>query len=78
VRQNDRVVITVPVTILVLLLILAFWFIVPLIIIGFFFNYRYVFKGPELEKTGVNHMMDTAADVAENFRKEVIESRNNK
>lgn len=78
VRQNDRVVITIPVTILVLLLLVAFWVIVPLIIVGFFFNFRYVFKGPDLEKTSVNHVMGSAANAAENFKKEVIEGRNNK
>jgi hypothetical protein len=76
IRQHDRVVITFPVTILALMLLFAFWVVVPLAIVGLFFNFRYAFKGPDLEKTGVNHVMGTASNAAENFRKEVIEGRN--
>lgn len=78
VRKNDRVVFTIPVTGLALLLIFASWAVIPLILIGFFFNYRYVFRGTDLEKIGVNHVMGTAANIAENFRKEVIESQRDK
>lgn len=71
VRRNGKYVIAVPVTILVLFLIFAFWFIVPLVVIGLFFGYRYVFKGPDLEKTDVNRVMGTAADAAENLKKKL-------
>lgn len=75
VRQHERSVMAIPVTILVLLLLCAFWIVVPLIIIGFFFNFRYVFKGPELEKTGVNRVMGSAANVADNIRQEISKER---
>lgn len=78
VRKNDRVAFTIPVAVLALLLIFASSFVIPLMIIGFFFNYRYVFRGAAFEKNGVNHMMGTVANVAENFRKEVIESQRDK
>lgn len=71
VRRGDKVVIAVPVTALVLLLIFAFWFTLPLIIVGLFFGCRYTFKGPDLESTGVNHMMDSAAGAAESLKNEV-------
>ncbi len=71
VRREDRTVIAVPVTALVLLVIFAFWFTVPLVIVGLFFGCRYYFKGPDLESTGVNHMMDSAAGAAENLKNEV-------
>jgi len=75
VRRNGKYVIAVPVTVLVLFLFFAFWFIVPLVVIGLFFGCRYSFKGPDLEKTDVNRVMGTAADAAENFKKEVFEGR---
>lgn len=75
VRRNDKVVIAMPVTILVLFLVFAFWIVVPMIVIGLFFSCRYVFRGPDLEKTDVNRVMGSAADAAENFKKEVIEGR---
>ncbi|MDW7683820.1 MAG: DUF4342 domain-containing protein [Bacillota bacterium] len=76
VRQHERVIITIPVTILALFLLFAFWVVVPLLIVGLFFNFNYVFKGPDLEKTGVNDVMGSASNAAENLRKEVIEGRN--
>ena len=66
--KNEKVVVSIPVTVLVILLIFMFGIVVPLIIIGLFFNYRYVFKGPDIEKTGVNKIMDKAADTAENIK----------
>lgn len=78
VRRNNKVVISMPVTILAVFLLFAFWMIVPLMVIGLFFNYRYVFRGLDLEKTDVNRVMGTAADAAENFKKDVIEGRESK
>jgi hypothetical protein len=78
VRREDQVVISVPVTILVLLLIFAFWVVIPLIIVGLFFGCRYFFKGPDLEPTGMNRFMDSAANAAENFVNEVKGSNNGK
>jgi len=69
--KNEEAIISVPVTVLVLLLIFAFWIIVPLIIVGLFFGYRYIFKGPDLEKTGVNNVMKSASSAAENIKKEI-------
>lgn len=76
--RNNQVMISIPVTVLVLLLIFAFWFVIPLIVAGLFFGCRYIFKGPDLDKTGVNRMMDSAADAAENIKKELQEGNDEK
>ncbi|NLP36851.1 MAG: DUF4342 domain-containing protein [Firmicutes bacterium] len=73
VRHDGKVVIAIPVTILVVLLLLAFWVVVPLLIIGLFLNCRYVFKGPDIEKSGVNEVMGSAADAADNLKKSIFE-----
>jgi len=73
VRRNSEVMVSVPLTVLVLLLIFAFWVVVPLIVIGLFFGCRYFFRGPDIEKTVVNKMMDAAADAAEDLKKEIKE-----
>ncbi len=75
VRQGERVVTAIPVTILVLLLLSSFWLVVPLMIIGFFFNFRYVFKGPELEKNTLNRVIGSAAGVVDNIRQEISKER---
>ncbi len=59
----------IPVTVLAVLLIFTFWITIPIIILGLFFGYRYMFSGPDLGKENVNRAMDSVADVAENLKK---------
>ncbi len=58
-----------PITVLVLLLIFAFWVTIPLIIIGLFFDLRYRFIGPDFNSSNINDAMNSAADAAENLKK---------
>lgn len=60
-----------PVTVLVLLLIFAFWITIPLIIIGLFFGFRYRFNGPDFNGNKVNDAMNSAANAAENLKKSI-------
>ncbi len=60
-----------PVTVLVLLVIFAFWITIPLIIVGLFFGFRYRFVGPDFTGNSVNGMMDSAADAAENLKNSI-------
>lgn len=69
-RGNEKV-ISIPVTVLVLLLFFMFWVIIPLLIVGLFFGYRYMFIGPDLGRENVNRAMDSVAEAAENIKKEV-------
>lgn len=66
---------SVPVTVLVLLLIFAFWVVLPLLIIGLFFGLRYRFQGPDLGKQGVNHAMDSVADATDDLKRSIGENR---
>jgi len=63
----------IPVTVLVLLLLFAFWVTIPLIIVGLFFGLRYRFGGPDLGNDSVNQAMDSAAAAAEKLKKSVTE-----
>ncbi len=76
IKNGDKIM-TIPVTVLVVFLLFAFWLIIPLIIIGLFFGYRYMFSGPDLGKENVNRAMDSVADVAENLKKEVKGDKSN-
>lgn len=69
--RKEKVIISMPVTVLILLLIFAFWVTVPILVIGLFAGCRYIFKGADLENTGVNKMMDSAAKAAESLKKEI-------
>ncbi len=63
-------VMSIPVTILAILGIFAFWMTIPVLVVGLFFGYRYRFSGPELGKENVNRAMDSVSDAAENIKRE--------
>jgi len=69
VEKNGKVVISIPVTVLAISLVFLFWVILPLILVGLFFGFRYRFRGYELGRDSVNRVMDTASDTAENIKR---------
>lgn len=71
VLKGDETIMSIPVTVLVILLLIAFWVVIPLMIIGLFFSYRYRFAGPDLGRDNVNRAMDSVADAAENFKQDI-------
>ncbi len=72
VRKGDELTLELPVTVLVLLLIFAFWVCIPLLVIGLFAGFRYSFSGAELGRESVNHAMDKAAEAVEKVKEEVV------
>ena len=68
--KDGKVIMSIPVTILVVLIIFAFWITIPIMIIGLFLGYKYAFSGPELGKDTVNCAMDSVSSAAENLKKE--------
>lgn len=67
VRRHQKLVLTIPLTVLILLLIFVFWWVLPIMVVGLFFGARYSFKGPGIADT-VNRAMDKAADTAQSIK----------
>ncbi|NTW05262.1 MAG: DUF4342 domain-containing protein [Peptococcaceae bacterium] len=67
--KGEEIKASLPVTILVFLLLLAFWATVPLIIIGLFFGFKYRFIGPDFKGSTINDTMNDVAAAAENLKK---------
>lgn len=59
-----------PVTVFILLLVVGFWAIIPLMIVGLFFGFVYRFSGPDLGKDNINDAIGKATNVAENIKNE--------
>ena len=70
-RENKKI-LTVPVTVLILLLIFAFWVTLPLMVIGLFMSCRYSFQGGSVGTVNVNDVMGSAADAATTLKNEVM------
>lgn len=70
VRKGEETILSLPLTALVLLLVFAFWVILPLMIIGLFCGYRYAFRGPEMGRDDLNHAMDKASQAVDNMKQD--------
>ncbi len=69
-HKNEKI-ISVPVTVLVLLLLFAFWITAPLLVAGLFCSCRYAFSGSASRPLNVNDVMDSAANAAEGLKHEI-------
>lgn len=65
----------VPVTLFVVLLLAAFWVVVPLMVIAMFCGNRFSFHGPELGKDEINDAMGKATDFAESVKQEFTDKK---
>ena len=52
----------IPLTLLALLVIFAFWVVIPVAILGLVLGYRYRFQGKDFEQTTVNQTVDKMTD----------------
>ena len=66
-----------PVLILLLLLIFAYYVVIPLLVLGLFLGFRYRFSGPDLERDGLNNVMGTVADTAADLGRQVMDELRN-
>lgn len=74
IHYKDKQVMTMPVTVLILLLMCLHFIGLIALAAGLFFGLRYSIVGSELGKPAVNDVMDKAANAAENVRETVEES----
>lgn len=72
--REEKLMTSVPVLILALLIILAFWITIPLLILGLVLRCRYRFVGPDLGRESINDVMDnvsaTVGDMVDQVKRE--------
>ncbi len=71
--RKDKPITALPVLILVLLLIFAYWLVIPVLILGLFVGFRYRFSGPDLEREDINGVMGSVADTASELGRQVMD-----
>lgn len=76
--RRDKQLTSVPVLILALLIILAFWITIPLLILGPFVGCRYRFVGPDLGKERINGVMDNVSATVDGMVDQVKREFNEK
>lgn len=77
VNKNEQRVGAMPVLVLVLLMLFAFWVTIPLMIVGLFFDFKYHFEGAESVTIDLNDMCDKASSACTNLKNDVKSDNNN-
>lgn len=75
-KDNNRIG-AMPVLVLILLMLFAFWITVPLMIIGLFFDFKYSFEGVGKVTVDLNDMCDKASDACTNIKSDIKSDKNN-
>lgn len=70
IEHKEKTLMNLSVTVLVLLLLIAFWLVAILMIVGLFCGCRYSFWGPHLGREDVNQAMNKAHDMAEDLKQD--------
>ncbi len=68
VTRGDKEIMSVPVLVLILAALLAFWLVVILLIVGLFNNFKYYFIGIEPTTVDVNGFCQKAAETCEEIK----------
>lgn len=71
VERKGQTMINVPVLVLVIALILAFWVVLPLLVVGLFCECRYHFEGIGDINVNLNSACDKMADSVDNLKSDV-------
>lgn len=70
IEHRGKDLMNISVTVLVLLLLIAFWAVAVVMIVGLFCGCRYSFWGPHLGREDVNQAMEKASDMAEGLKQD--------
>lgn len=60
-----------PLLVLILLMLFAFWVTIPLMVIGLFFDFKYSFMGVDKVTVDINEMCDKASDACTNLKNDL-------
>ena len=69
-NHDGQQILSIPVLLFIVLLVVAFWAVLPLMIVSLFFGCRYLFRGPDLGKDSVNEVVGKATEVADSIKSE--------
>ncbi len=70
VTKSEKQIAEIPVAAFVILMICFFEILVPLMIVGLFFDFKYSFRGKGVEKITLNDVMQKASSVSEQMKSE--------
>lgn len=75
--RRGQPVTSLPILIVVVLILFAFYVTLPVLILGLFLGFRYQISGPDLEDDTINGVMGSVADTAAELGRQVMEELKN-
>ncbi|MDR3597749.1 ubiquitin [Clostridium sp.] len=66
IKRENKVFLRIPVTVIMVLIIFAFWIVIPLYIVGLFFDLEFSLSGNRVEINKINHVLKA---ISENIKK---------
>lgn len=69
-RKGERVM-RMPILVFLLLVIFAFWVMIPLLVIGMFCDFRYHFEGTEQVVQDINHACDKVSETCQSVKEDI-------
>lgn len=72
ISKDEKEIANIPVIVMVLLLVFAFWIVVPIMVIGLFLNFRYSFSGASACKEKANEVMNKASKATEKIKNDFM------
>ncbi|NRT36225.1 ubiquitin [Clostridium beijerinckii] len=66
IKKENKIFLRIPVTVIIVLLIFAFWAVIPLYIVGLFFDFEFSISGNRVEINKINHVLK---EISENIKK---------
>lgn len=70
ITKEGKEVLAIPILVLILAVIIAFWLVLILLVVGLFFDLHYHFRGPNIKAADLNKAMDSAAETARQMKEE--------
>ncbi len=70
VTKNEKLLLKVPVLVLVLALLIAFWLLAILLVVGLFCGCKYDFQGMDTATINLNQICEQASETCENIKKD--------
>ena len=66
--RNSRVILKIPFTVLIVLLFFAFWIVIPLMIIGLFFNMEFLVSSKKIDVDTINKVFKETSKVVKDVK----------
>ena len=78
VKKGEDVMFSVPLTVFVILILCAFYVVLPMMIAGLFMGFSYKMSGAGAGDAVVNNAMNKASEIADNIKIEIVNSTKEK